>query len=83
MTQKDRIPNNTNYIPTYQSVNSTDPTKSYVTDDYFGLLDSHEGLFVNDLIDIGIGRLPVSNLNQANVIVDKIIRYYSNENYGA
>ena len=80
---KDRIPNNTNYIPTYQSVNSTDPTKSYVTDDYFGLLDSHEGLFVNDLIDIGIGRLPVSSLNQANVIVDKIIRYYSNENYGA
>ena len=54
---KNRVSNNTNYIPTYQSYNSTHPTLTYVTDDYFGLLDDNEGLFVNDLIDIGIGRL--------------------------
>ena len=71
--------NNTNYIPTYQSYNSTHPTLTYVTDDYFGLLDDNEGLFNNDLVDIGIGRLPVSNTKDANNIVDKIERYYNKE----
>ena len=52
---KNRIVNNTNYIPTFQSFNSTNPTSTYVTDDYYGLLDDNEGLFVNDLVDIGIG----------------------------
>ena len=50
---KDRVPNNTNYIPTFQSVQSTNPTQSYVTDDYYALLDDSDGDFVNDLIDIG------------------------------
>ena len=80
---KNRISNNTNYIPTYQSYNSTHPTLTYVTDDYFGLLDDNEGLFVNDLIDIGIGRLPVSNIEDANNLVDKIERYYQKESFGA
>ena len=31
---KNRITNNTNYIPTFQSQNSTHPTNSYVTDDF-------------------------------------------------
>ena len=48
---------NTNFIPTYQSLNSTHPTLSYVTDDYFGLLDDNEGEFNNDLVDIGIGKI--------------------------
>ena len=72
---KDRIQNNTNYIPTYQSENSTSPTRTYVTDDYFGLLDDDEGLFINDLVDIGIGRLPVSSTLEANILVDKIQQY--------
>ena len=60
---KDRVPNNTNYIPTFQSVQSTNPTQSYVTDDYYALLDDSDGDFVNDLIDIGVGRLPVKNVS--------------------
>ena len=80
---KNRVSNNTNYIPTYQSYNSTHPTLTYVTDDYFGLLDDNEGLFVNDLIDIGIGRLPVSNIEDANNLVDKIERYYHKQSFGA
>ena len=80
---KNRIPNNTNYIPTYQSDNSTHPIFSYVTDDYFGLLDDDEGLFINDLVDIGIGRLPVSSISEANIMVDKIQQYYAKESFGS
>jgi hypothetical protein len=79
---KDRVPNNTNYIPTFQSVQSTNPTQSYVTDDYYALLDDSDGDFVNDLIDIGVGRLPVKNLSEANSMVNKIEDYYSNDALG-
>ena len=80
---KNRIPNNTNYIPTYQSQNSTNPTRTYVTDDYFGLLDENEGLFSNDLVDIGIGRFPVSSISEANILVDKVQQYYSKDSFGS
>ena len=80
---KDRIANNTNYIPTYQSANSTHPTESYVTDDYFGLLDEEEGLFAQDLVDIGIGRFPVATLSEANVLVDKVEEYYKMSSFGS
>jgi len=80
---KNRVTNNTNYIPTYQSLNSTHPTLSYVTDDYFGLLDDNEGLFLNDLVDIGVGRFPVSTLSQANTLVDKVEQYYAKESFGS
>ncbi len=66
--------NNTNFILTYQSLNSFGPTRSYVTDDFFGLLDDDEGN-ADGLIDIGIGRLPVTSAAEARDVVDKIIRY--------
>lgn len=65
---------NTNLILTYQSDNSLSPTRSYVSDDFFGLLDTDESLN-NGLLDIGIGRLPVSTLEEAETVVDKIISY--------
>ncbi|MDC1024860.1 type IX secretion system sortase PorU [Flavobacteriales bacterium] len=79
---KSRIPNNTNFIPTFQSEHSTDPTKSYVTDDYYALLDDSDGDFVNDLIDVGLGRLPVKTLSEANDMVNKIEDYYSTDALG-
>jgi len=80
---KNRVTDNTNFIPTYQSLNSTHPTLSYVTDDYFALLDDHEGEFNNDLVDIGVGRFPASTLLGANVLVDKVERYYAKESFGS
>lgn len=79
---KNRITNNTNYIPTFQSQNSTHPTNSYVTDDFFALLDNDDGDFINDLIDIGVGRFPVKSINEANKMVDKVEKYYSSESLG-
>lgn len=65
----------TNYIFTYESWNSWDLIDSYLTDDYFGLLDDDESDRPEDLVDIGIGRFPVTTLQQANDIVAKI-KYY-------
>jgi hypothetical protein len=70
-----RISSNTNFVPSFQSNNSVSPTQSYVTDDYFGLLDDTEGNFANDLVDIGIGRFPVQTLTEANDMVDKVKNY--------
>ncbi|MBN2748234.1 MAG: type IX secretion system sortase PorU [Bacteroidales bacterium] len=72
---------NTNLIPTFQSSSSTSKTSSFVTDDYFGLLDANEGE-ANGLIDIGIGRFPVSTQEQANTIINKINSYYNQNNAG-
>lgn len=66
--------NNTNFILTYQSENSTSTTASFVSDDFFGLLDPEE-FAMEGLLDIGIGRLPVKNNTEAKAVVDKIIRY--------
>ncbi len=73
--------NNTNYILTYQSEKSLSQTDSYVTDDFFGLLDNNEGA-ANGLIDIGIGRLPVKSTDEAKAAVDKIIQYSSPASMG-
>jgi len=66
---------NQNIIPTYQTAESLDPRKCYVSDDYFGLLDPNEGEAPGDLMDIGVGRLPVHDLQQATEVVNKILNY--------
>ena len=65
-----------NFIPTYQSENSLLPTASFVTDDFFVLLDSDEGEY-DGLIDLGIGRIPAKNTEEAETIVDKVQNYVS------
>lgn len=75
---KDRLPDNTNYVPTYESVESLTPTISYASDDYYGLLDPNEGAWASsasDALDIGIGRFVVRTLDDARAVVDKIYRY--------
>ena len=67
-------PSATNFIPTYQSANSLQPTQSFVSDDFFGLLDDNEGEY-SGLLDIGIGRLPVTTAEQTQSVINKIINY--------
>lgn len=78
---KDRILNNSNPIPTYQSYNSIKPTASFLSDDYFGLLDDGEGggQSISGFLDIGIGRIPVRTIDQAKEMVDKIESYLLND----
>lgn len=73
---KDRLPDNTNYIPAYQSVESLKLGYSFVTDDYFGLLDPGEGVNgYGKSLEIGIGRFPVHTVSQADQMVDKVESY--------
>lgn len=81
---KNRLPNNTNLVPSMQSINSLAPTSSFVTDDFYGMLDDGEGnISVSNtsvatgsaLIDIGVGRFVVSTLEQARDAVSKTIHY--------
>ena len=73
---KYRISNNTNYIPTLQSENAVSLLSSYTSDDYFGMLDPTEGTLAGaELIDAGIGRIPVRTAEEAREMVDKIITY--------
>ncbi len=72
---KNRIQNNTNFVPSFESVESLSPVSSFVSDDYFGLLDANEGQSANGSLDIGIGRFPVDTPEEAKASVDKVIHY--------
>jgi len=72
---KDRLQNNTNFIPTFQTGNSNELASSMVIDDFFGFLDESEGYEAQGILDIGIGRLPVKTPEEAKTVVDKIERY--------
>ncbi len=72
---KHRIPQNTNLIPTWQTANSVLPISSYVSDDFFGMLDSLEGDELYGDIDVGVGRFPVSTSAEADILVAKSMRY--------
>ncbi len=72
------------FLLTFQAVNSTN-VSSYVTDDYFGLLDDQPAS-----VNIGwrnynmaVGRFPVRTLAEARIAVDKTIRYVEDRESGA
>jgi len=74
---KDRIDGNTNFVPSWESKESLNMISSYVTDDYFVLLDQDEGSGAEGSLDMGIGRMPVYTLQQSRDVVDKILHYTS------
>jgi len=74
---KSREENNTNFVLAYQSPESLDPVDSYVTDDFFALLDDEEGQGTGGGLDLGVGRLPVMSAQEAKEAVDKILHYCS------
>ncbi len=70
-----------NFIPVYETISSLNPTSAFPSDDYYALLDDHEGADnLKGGLDIAIGRLPVNTEDQAQIVVDKIIRYESDPN---
>ena len=71
-----------NFIPTYQSDNSLVPVNSFVTDDYYVMLDEGESVY-SGAIDLGIGRIPASSTYEAQLVVNKIKNYYNVETLGA
>ena len=68
---------------TYQAKNSENEVNAYCTDDYFGFLDDTEGESdTSGRLDIGVGRLPINNLSEAQTTVDKLIAYIQNDRPG-
>ncbi|MDX5436520.1 MAG: type IX secretion system sortase PorU, partial [Pontibacter sp.] len=84
---KNRLRNNTNFVPIYESRESLHPITSYSSEDYYGFLDEEEGEWAENaigdhLLDIGIGRLPAKSAAEAATLVNKIIRYDSPSHFG-
>jgi hypothetical protein len=91
---KDRIVNNTNIVPVFHgfnpAANETNNSSnfslysSFMSDDFFGLMDDSEGTMTTsfDGIDIAVGRMLVSTTAQAAEMVQKVIDYHDEKSYG-
>lgn len=83
---KDRVSQrftNSNFVPTYQSDNSTHPIESYSTDDYFGFLEDGADLRRSaSTLKVRIGRLPIYEEAEGFAYLDKVERYTSPESVG-
>ena len=80
---KDRITGNNNIVPVKLSEKSFNLATSYVTDDFFVMLDDDEGeMSSRHSIDVASSRIPVSTIVQAKEVVDKILTYYNKDAIG-
>ncbi len=75
---KKRTDSTSNLVPVYESVNALDPLVSYVSDDFFGLLDDNDdvnSITPVSLLDVGVGRVPATTIADAKAYVEKVIAY--------
>lgn len=82
---KNRIANNTNYVPTFESAESQYLINGFCNDDFFGFLDDNEDIENTDIpntLDVGVGRLPVKTAQEADDVVAKILNYKSPASLG-
>ena len=88
---KDRIANNNNIVPTFNTYQSFSPAQSYMSDDFYGSLDPDEGLIEDnsptgnggfDRLDLAVGRILADNPQLAEDVVAKIIGYDERESLG-
>ena len=74
------------FMPTYQSDKTFETLETYVSDDYFGILDDNEGANITststEKIDVAVGRISADDVSKAQIALDKIKSYYANSSYG-
>ena len=71
-------------IITFESDRSDYETKGYAADDFFGILDDGSGENLNsDKVRLGVGRLTPAQQQEAQVDVDKIVKYVTQPDYGS
>ena len=81
---KDRLSNNTNLVPSWYSTSSFSLTNSFVSDDFYAMLDNDEGgMGSGDRMDVAVGRILAEDLQRAKEMVDKIESYYKPQSYGS
>ena len=61
------------FVPNYQGQSSLNESSLRSCDDFFGILSIGGGSLSSDLINVAVGRFPVSTLAQAKTAVDKTI----------
>ena len=70
-------------MPVKLAFDSFNLANSYVTDDFFVMLDANEGnMSVSHSIDVASSRIPVSTLDEATTVVNKILSYYNKNALG-
>ena len=81
---KNRIRNNTNYVPIWNSLQSFSLSFSFISDEFYAQLDGDEGNldeFVGDS-DLAVGRIIADSQIKARELIDKIANYYDEKSYG-
>ncbi len=79
------------FLLCFESENSFSATNSYISDDFFCMLDDEEviqtgtgsSITYRGKPDVAVGRFPVRTVEQAKVMVDKVEAYMKNANAGA
>jgi hypothetical protein len=73
--------NNSNFIPTYQSLESLSFTQSLATDDFYALMDPTEGASAESkgIVDVGVGRFTCKTAAEINAVIAKIENYYKKD----
>lgn len=65
-----------NFVPTYQMAsNAFLEVESKCSDDYYALMDANEGIDCEGLVDLGVGRIPITTAEQGDGVVAKIMHY--------
>ncbi|MGY6545466.1 type IX secretion system sortase PorU [Arthrospiribacter ruber] len=77
---KSKLGGRPNLVYTYTSRNSLNPLTTYSSDDFFGFLELGKGEWIenaegDEVMDIGVGRIPAITPAEARIAVDKIIKY--------
>ena len=78
-----------NYLLGYQTENSYNTINGIVIDDFIGILQDEQTVNAdgntnrNMRIDVAVGRLPVTNSTQAQIILDKLKHYMTSSPNGA
>lgn len=77
---------NTNFVPTFESRTFLPSINSYSGDDFFSFLDDNENIedyaTVYNTMDIGVGRFPVTRVEDAAAQIAKIKTYKSPASLG-
>ena len=80
---KDRIKGNNNIVPVFEAYESFNKATTFVTDDFYGLMDANEGgMSSSDKQDVVTGRIPVTTVQEADDVISKILNYYNVNSMG-
>lgn len=73
------------HLLVFESENSLNKVTCYMDDGFSCMLDDGEGAepLSKDKLDVAVGRFPVNTVEEAKVMIDKMMAYEANQNGGA